>query len=59
MLWEVMHNKKVAMIDASKHLILKSVHPSPLSAYRGFIGCGHFSQANQFLEAKGLDKIHW
>jgi uracil-DNA glycosylase len=59
MLWGSYAQQKGAMIDASKHLILKSVHPSPLSAYRGFIGCGHFSQANQFLEAKGLDKIHW
>lgn len=59
MLWGSYAQQKGAMIDASKHLILKSVHPSPLSAYRGFIGCGHCSQANQFLEAKGLDKIHW
>ena len=59
MLWGSYAQQKGAMIDASKHLVLKSVHPSPLSAYRGFIGCGHFSHANQFLEAKGLDKIHW
>ena len=58
MLWGSYAQQKGAMIDASKHLVLKSVHPSPLSAYRGFIGCGHFSQANQFLEAKGLDKIN-
>ena len=57
MLWGSYAQQKGAMIDASKHFVLKSVHPSPLSAYRGFIGCGHFSQANQFLEAKGLDKI--
>lgn len=59
MLWGSYAQQKGAMIDGSKHLVLKSVHPSPLSAYRGFIGCGHFSQANQFLEAKGLDKINW
>lgn len=59
MLWGSYAQQKGAMIDALKHLVLKSVHPSPLSAYRGFIGCGHFSQANQFLEAKGLDKINW
>ena len=59
MLWGSYAQQKGAMIDASKHLVLKSVHPSPLSAYRGFIGCGHFSQANQFLGAKGLDKIRW
>lgn len=59
MLWGSYAQQKGAMIDASKHLVLKSVHPSPLSAYRGFIGCGHFSHANQFLEAKGLDKINW
>ena len=59
MLWGSYAQQKGAMIDASKHLVLKSVHPSPLSAYRGFIGCGHFSHANQFLEAKGLDKVNW
>lgn len=59
MLWGSYAQQKGAMIDGSKHLVLKSVHPSPLSAYRGFIGCGHFSQANQFLEAKNLDKINW
>ncbi|MBN2765628.1 MAG: uracil-DNA glycosylase [Paludibacteraceae bacterium] len=59
MLWGSYAQQKGAMIDASKHLVLKSVHPSPLSAYRGFIGCGHFSAANQFLETKGKDKIRW
>jgi uracil-DNA glycosylase len=47
------------MIDPSRHLILKSVHPSPLSAYRGFFGCGHFSAANRYLEEQGLKQINW
>ena len=48
-----------AIIDASKHLILKTVHPSPLSAYRGFIGCGHFSAANKYLSSHNLNPITW
>lgn len=43
----------------SKHLILKAPHPSPLSAYRGFFGCRHFSQANQFLKEHGIEPIDW
>ena len=42
-----------------KHLILKAPHPSPLSAYRGFFGCRHFSQANQFLKEHGIEPIDW
>ena len=45
--------------DASRHLILKSVHPSPLSAYRGFFGCGHFSAANSYMQQQGLEPINW
>ena len=52
MLWGSYAQKKGAVIDSKKHLILKAVHPSPLSAYRGFIGCGHFSMANNYLHAK-------
>jgi uracil-DNA glycosylase len=59
MLWGSYAQKKSAMIDPSRHLILKSVHPSPLSAYRGFFGCGHFSAANRYLEEQGLKQINW
>ena len=59
MLWGSFAQKKSSMIDASKHLILKSVHPSPLSAHRGFIGCGHFSAANTYLQTQGLEPINW
>jgi uracil-DNA glycosylase len=47
------------MIDAERHLVLQSVHPSPLSAYRGFFGCEHFSKANHYLESLGLDPVDW
>jgi len=47
------------MINASKHLVLQAAHPSPLSAYRGFFGCRHFSQANAFLKAHGQPEINW
>ena len=50
---------KKAMLNNPKHLILEAPHPSPLSAYRGFFGCGHFSQTNRFLKANGLDPIDW
>lgn len=59
MLWGAYAQKKGAMIDVKKHLVLKSVHPSPLSAYRGFIGCGHFSKANEYLISKGETPIMW
>lgn len=59
MLWGSYAQKKSAMIDSKRHLVLKSVHPSPLSAYRGFFGCGHFSAANRHLEAQGLNPINW
>lgn len=59
MLWGAYAQQKASLIDESKHLILKSVHPSPLSAYRGFIGCGHFSAANQYLVEKGLEPVIW
>ena len=51
--------KKSDLIDHKKHLILKSVHPSPLSASRGFFGCKHFSKANEFLQANGKEPIDW
>jgi uracil-DNA glycosylase len=59
MLWGSYAQKKSAMIDSQRHLVLKSVHPSPLSAYRGFFGCGHFSAANQYLQEQRLELIDW
>lgn len=59
MLWGSPAQKKAAMLNNSKHLILKAPHPSPLSAYRGFFGCRHFSKANEFLTANGLEPVDW
>jgi len=59
MLWGSYAQNKGKFIDESRHLVLKSVHPSPLSAYRGFIGNGHFSAANQYLKNKGKEPIQW
>lgn len=59
MLWGSHAQKKGQLIDASRHLVLRSVHPSPLSAHRGFLGCGHFAEANAYLEAKGQAPINW
>jgi uracil-DNA glycosylase len=59
LLWGSYAQQKSALINQSKHLILKAVHPSPLSAYRGFIGCGHFSKANKYLVAKGKMTVEW
>lgn len=59
MLWGSYAQQKGAYINHSKHLVLRSVHPSPLSAYRGFIGCGHFSEANEFLISKEKAPIQW
>jgi len=59
MLWGAHAQSKAKLIDPTKHLLLKSVHPSPLSAHRGFIGNGHFSRANQFLRQQGLAPIDW
>lgn len=59
LLWGSHAQSKQKLIDAQKHLILKSAHPSPLSAYRGFLGNGHFSRTNKFLEQRGLAPIDW
>ena len=59
LLWGAYAQKKAAFVDASRHLVLKAAHPSPLSAHNGFLGCRHFSQANAFLERRGLAPIHW
>lgn len=59
MLWGSYAQKKGSVIDPQKHLVLKTVHPSPLSAFRGFIGCGHFSAANKYLTEHGYAPIDW
>ncbi len=59
MLWGRPAQMKKAMLHNPKHLILEAPHPSPLSAYRGFFGCRHFSQANAFLEEHGLQPVDW
>lgn len=55
MLWGAYAQRKAALVDRSANLVLTSVHPSPLSAYRGFLGCGHFVAANQYLDTP----INW
>lgn len=59
MLWGAYAQKKGAFIDRSKHLVLEAVHPSPLSAHRGFFGCGHFRKANDYLAQHGRTPIDW
>ncbi|MDE6608399.1 MAG: uracil-DNA glycosylase [Lachnospiraceae bacterium] len=59
MLWGRPAQSKIPMLTNPKHLVLKAPHPSPLSAYRGFFGCKHFSQANDFLVKNGLTPIDW
>lgn len=59
MLWGSYAQKKGEFIDTNRHLVLKSVHPSPLSANRGFFGCRHFSKANDYLRAHGMREIDW
>lgn len=59
MLWGSYAIRKGAFIDRNRHLVLTAPHPSPLSAYRGFFGCKHFSQANQWLQAHNQTPIEW
>ncbi len=59
MLWGSYAQKKGLMIDHKKHTVLMAPHPSPLSAHRGFLGCGHFKQANADLAAHGMSEIDW
>lgn len=59
MLWGSPAQQKIPMLTNPKHLILKAPHPSPLSAYRGFFGCKHFSQCNEFLIKNGIEPIDW
>jgi uracil-DNA glycosylase len=59
LLWGSHAQKKKSLIDMKKHLILEAPHPSPLSAHRGFLGCGHFSKTNALLREHGLSEIQW
>ena len=59
MLWGRSAINKKDLLNNPKHLILTAPHPSPLSAYRGFFGCGHFKAANEFLKQNGLEEIDW
>jgi len=59
MLWGGFARNKESLIDTEKHLVLKAAHPSPLSAHNGFLGCGHFSKANDWLVQKGVKPIDW
>jgi uracil-DNA glycosylase len=58
-LWGQFAQAKEKLIDSSRHTILKAAHPSPLSAYKGFFGCKHFSKTNAILQAQGKKEIHW
>lgn len=59
LLWGGFAQKKLALIDEKKHLILKAPHPSPLSSFRGFFGCQHFSKANDYLLENNITAIEW
>lgn len=59
MLWGRPAQSKIPMLTNPKHLVLTAPHPSPLSAYRGFFGCRHFSKANQFLSEHGVEPVDW
>ncbi|GIW68170.1 MAG: uracil-DNA glycosylase [Candidatus Parcubacteria bacterium] len=59
LLWGADARKKRQFIDANRHLVLEAAHPSPLSAERGFFGCGHFKRANEYLAAHGKEPIDW
>ena len=59
LLWGRPAQSKIPMLTNPRHLILKAPHPSPLSAYRGFFGCKHFSQTNEFLQKNGIEPIDW
>ncbi len=59
MLWGAYAQRKAAFVDASRHLVLRAAHPSPLAAHNGFFGCRHFSRANDFLVSRGRTPIDW
>lgn len=59
LLWGKYAQNKAKLIDKSKHLVLKTSHPSPLSAHRGFLGCNHFSKTNRYLKEHSISEIEW
>lgn len=59
MLWGAYAQAKGGIIDRSRHCVLRAPHPSPLSAHRGFLGCGHFSAANRYLQGRGQPPMDW
>ena len=59
LLWGSYAQKKGELIDRQRHCVLKAPHPSPLSAHRGFLGCGHFGKANRWLQGLGSTPIDW
>ena len=59
LLWGKFAQEKELLIDTKKHLVLKAAHPSPFSAYQGFMGCKHFSKTNEYLKGKGIATIDW
>jgi uracil-DNA glycosylase len=59
LLWGSHAHRKASVVDTGKHCVLKAPHPSPLSAHRGFIGCGHFSKTNDYLTQNRLSPIYW
>lgn len=59
LLWGSHAQKKKSLIDTQKHVVLEAPHPSPLSAHRGFLGCGHFSKTNALLREHGMTEIEW
>lgn len=59
LLWGMFAHDKQALIDETKHLVLKAAHPSPLSAFRGFFGCRHFSRTNEYLLKHGKEPVNW
>lgn len=59
LLWGAYAQRKGAMVDTRRHLVLNAPHPSPLSAHRGFLGCRHFSKSNRYLVERGLEPIDW
>ncbi len=59
LLWGSYARRKGAFIDRSRHLVLETAHPSPLSVFRGFFGCGHFRKTNEYLAQHGLEEIRW
>lgn len=59
LLWGAHAQKKGSIIDRQRHIVLQAPHPSPLSAHRGFLGCGHFAQTNDYLLSRGKPAIDW